>query len=165
MNSSTVAILAGLLVSCLGVLRMLEVPLAGIVGTLTFVLGVAACQALLFGGENPRAASIIGGGAILYLIMVVVSLTNDFGPRDFTRETTFSFSGFFVTSMVGGVLGYVVGGLIAFCFLARGRWNEMRSRTAHIRGDETNAQREDGGRAPSPPGGSGSAGPWYDNRR
>ncbi len=115
----TTAILATVFVVLFSVLIILNVPLGPSVGITIFVAGVTACQAILFKGKDPRAASMVGGSIIFYLLMVVVSLTNDFGPRDFTKETTFSISGFFLLLVIGGLLGYVGGGLVAAVFLIR----------------------------------------------
>ncbi len=116
---ATIMILTAVFAVLFGVLRMLDATPAVFVGITIFVAGVAACQALLFGGKNPRAASIIGGAVIFYLIMVVVCLTNEFGPRDFTKQITFSFQGGMMLFMIGGLLGYLAGGLLAAVFLVR----------------------------------------------
>jgi hypothetical protein len=116
---ATIMILTAVFGLLCGALRMLDVTSAGFVGISIFVAGIAVCQALLFKGKNPRAASMIGGAVIFYLIMVVVCFTNDFGPHDFTKEMTFSFGGTLLTLAIGGFVGYLVGALIAAVFLVR----------------------------------------------
>ena len=114
---ATLLILTAAFAALFSVLKMFDVPPAGLAGISIFVAGVVTCQAMLFKGKNPREASIVGGGVIFYLIMVVICLTNDFGPRDFTKETTFFLQGACILLGIGGLLGYVVGGLFAAIFL------------------------------------------------
>jgi hypothetical protein len=116
---ATILILMAVFAVLFGVLRMLDVPPAVFIGISVFVGGVAACQAILFKGKDPRAASMIAGAVIFYVIMLIVCLTNDFGPRDFTRDMTLSFRGTLITLVIGGFLGYLVGGLMAAVFLVR----------------------------------------------
>ena len=112
----TALIATAMLAVVLSTLKMLDVPPGGIVSVLIFVSVIAACQVLLFGERNPRAASIVGGGGIVYLAMVVASLIGEDSPRDFTRAMTFSLSGAVIVLCVGGILGYTVGGLLAAIF-------------------------------------------------
>ena len=99
-----------------GVLNRHDVLPAPFAYILILVAEVAACQVLLFKGNDPRAASIVGGSVITYLMSVVVCLTTDFGPRDFTREMTFSFLGISLLLFIGAFLGYLVGSLITAIF-------------------------------------------------
>jgi hypothetical protein len=113
----TAMILTAMFAAVCSVLKLLDATPAVYVGVSVFVIGVVASQALLFKGKDPRHASIISGAIIFYAIWVVVSLTAHFGPRDYTRETTFSLSGALILLAIGGLLGYVVGWLFAAVFL------------------------------------------------
>ncbi|MCD4728681.1 MAG: hypothetical protein K8R46_13530 [Pirellulales bacterium] len=112
-------VLASVLAVLFSILIILNVPTSSYVYIAIFIAGVATCQSLLFKGKDPRAASIIAGSVIFYLIMVYYCLTHDFGPRDFTKQMTFSVSGFFLDLVIGGFLGYLVGGLFAGGFMIR----------------------------------------------
>ena len=112
----TMTILTVVFALLFGVLNMYDVPPAPFAFISVLVAEVAACQVLLFKGKNPRAASIVGGSVILYFMAVVASLTTVFGPRDFTRETTFSLDGMLWLLLIGAFLGYLVGTLIAVVF-------------------------------------------------
>ncbi len=113
----TMMILATVFAVLFGILIMLNVPTSSFVYIAIFIAGVAISQMLLFKGKDPRAASIIAGSVIFYLVMVYVCLTND--SREFPREITFSFSGILPLLVIGGFLGYLVGGLFAGGFMIR----------------------------------------------
>ena len=99
------------------VLEMLQVPPEAFICISIFVGGVAASQAILFKGKNPRAASIIAGAVLFYVTLLVVHFVNGGRPRD--TAMVGSFGGAMVSVFIGGLLGYLVGGLVAAVFLVR----------------------------------------------
>lgn len=113
----TMMILATVFAVLFGILIMLNVPTSSFVYIAIFIAGVAISQMLLFKGKDPRAASIIAGSVIFYLLMVFVCLTTD--SREFPRELISSFSGILPLLVIGGFLGYIVGGLFAGGFMIR----------------------------------------------
>ena len=125
----TIVILAIVFAVFFGIATLLNFPSSSYGYITIFIGGVAACQLLLFKGKYPRETSIISGSVIFYLLMVFVSLTNDFGPRDFTRQITFSIQGFFVNLGIGGLLGYLVGGLISCGFWIRDKIGKSTVKT------------------------------------
>ncbi|MCE5267176.1 MAG: hypothetical protein LLG00_04765 [Planctomycetaceae bacterium] len=115
----TMMILVAVFAMLFSLLKTLGVPPVPFGCISIFVAGVAACQVLLFGGNNPRAASVVGGSIIFYAMMAVCACLETFGPHDFTRETVFSLGGALNILGFGGLLGYLVGGLLAAIFLVR----------------------------------------------
>jgi hypothetical protein len=103
------------------VLKTLNVSPAPFVFISVFVAGVAACQAILFGGKNPRAASIAGGSVLYYLMMVVVYLYSGSVPGAWPKESLFSLPGIFALLLAGAWAGYAAGILAAAIFLV---WKE-----------------------------------------
>jgi hypothetical protein len=95
-----------------------------------FVTGVGAAQALLYGGKNPRKASINAGrllSAIIYLVNVVcVVLLKDGLPKNFAEWLALVFGTALGTAIIaafGMIPGYLVGLLTAAVFLWA-RWDQ-----------------------------------------
>ena len=53
-----------------GILKMCGVSPIVFIAVTVFIVGVAACQALLYGGKNPRKASFVGG-AVMFVSAVL----------------------------------------------------------------------------------------------
>ncbi len=90
-----------------------------------FFAGTGLAQMFLFGGREPRKASVVGGfflGLIIGLAAVIIAqqTRNSFGSRSgFEYYNTISCA--FVAMIFGGPLGYIAGCLSAGIFLVRER--------------------------------------------
>jgi hypothetical protein len=115
-----------------GLLKVLQVPPLVFVLVSGFILTVAACQALLFGGKNPRKASFIAGMA-MYALAAAFTAFAGTGVRFPIEELL---CGAFGAVVVGGPLGYAAGCLIAAIFLVRKEPNDGEAT------DEKNAPRK-----------------------
>lgn len=102
-----------------GVLKMLGVPPMAFVAITLFVAGVAACQAILYGGKNPRKASIVGGIVIFGVLFLLAALVAGYREGNVFRYITLSPCTIFSVVFAGGLLGYAAGGLVAAIFLVR----------------------------------------------
>jgi hypothetical protein len=102
-----------------GVLKALHAPPLVFVLISGFMLTVAACQALLFGGRNPRKASFIAGMAMYALAAVATALIDAFQRSNLFFPIEELLCGAFGAVVVGGPLGYAAGCLIAAIFLVR----------------------------------------------
>ncbi|MGE0609569.1 MAG: hypothetical protein AB7O62_20935 [Pirellulales bacterium] len=99
----------------LGLLTFLGVRPVLITMFVLYVAGVGLSQALLFGGKNPRAASIISGPILAVIIPTVFYfLTRD--PNEPTNLPDYEALAILVV-VVGPVLGYFVGTFVAGVFL------------------------------------------------
>jgi len=115
----TIMILTTLFALLFGVLEMLRVPPMGFAAVSVFVAGVAACQALLYGGKNPRKASYVGGAAMYGLAVVVTALVTGYRQHSAVPAIGMMICGSVGALVVGGPLGYVAGCLVAGVFLVR----------------------------------------------
>lgn len=100
-----------------GVLKTLGAPPFAYLGVLGFVAWIAACQAVLFKGQEPRGASIVGGavfGALVALGGVGWQLLRgEFVPAILTELILDGVCG----ALFGGIWGYAVGCVFAAIFL------------------------------------------------
>lgn len=104
------------------VLSSFRVPQAACAVVGVLFVGVAAGQALLFGGQKPREASICIGGILFPLsIMVVTVYMNHVGPRRERVDLAEMIPGLFCAVPAGCLFGYLAGTLTAGIFLAMGR--------------------------------------------
>jgi hypothetical protein len=103
-----------------GILKMCGVPPIGFIAVIVFVLGVASCQALLYGGKNPRKASFVAGVVMYCLVALVMAAIEGFF-QGATLADVIGGTICYVTgaAFVGGPLGYAAGCLIAAIFLVR----------------------------------------------
>jgi hypothetical protein len=97
-------------------------PLAFLIVAL-FVTGIGGAQALLFGGNRPREASILAGGA-LGMLLAIISYTIDvcrspWFPGPFPQLLFALLVTAVVSAGVGIACGYCAGCLIAAVFLRR----------------------------------------------
>lgn len=101
------------------VMKTLGAPLSVFVLAAVFVTGVGSAQMLLFGGTQPRAASIIAG-AVLYPLVWLTGYLVTYGFAEWTRLWTVHKVVLLVThgGLSGAVLGYLTGFLTAGVFLA-----------------------------------------------
>ncbi|MEN6452405.1 MAG: hypothetical protein ABFC96_18105 [Thermoguttaceae bacterium] len=100
-----------------GILKMLRLPPSGFAAVAGFFAWIGLCQALLFKGRNPRAASVVGGMASFTLMFLVgrwVGMIDCDGTEDFVRNVSLSI-------IAGALLGYLAGMLLATVFLV---WKE-----------------------------------------
>ncbi len=97
-----------------------------IVGVL--FVGVAAGQALLFGGKQPRAASIVVGAVLFPLEMLGLALYRNLveqpGRGSIVDDT---FAGLLCSIAGGALLGYLAGAVTAGIFLVMDRWSKARA--------------------------------------
>jgi hypothetical protein len=94
------------------ILKWFRVPTAGVLIVVGFFVAVAAGQALLFGGKQPRKASITVGAlyGILWYLAEVWLYPFDFHPCLLIGS-----------AIPGAGAGYLVGGLVAGLFLRRAK--------------------------------------------
>jgi hypothetical protein len=104
------------------IMKTLETPPACFGAIAIFIGGVAACQALLFKGQNPRLASFLSGIVMFFLTVTALVAVNSLSSARPPQVVTVvgSLLGLGLASMFcGGPLGYVVGCLVAAIFLVR----------------------------------------------
>ncbi len=95
------------------ILRAIGAPGATYALSMLFIVVIGLAQALLFGGENPRVASILAGAVSFPLISIVSMLFAPNGPLQVDRIV-----GAGLCSAVSGALwGYLTGALIGGVFL------------------------------------------------
>jgi hypothetical protein len=101
-----------------------------------FFAAVAAAQAILFGGQDPRKASwiagfavgpIVGIGSIVAAVYVAKYWSAPFDRGPWNTEGVIAFSVIFI--IFGGPLGYVAGCLMAGIFLVRERDSDAEADT------------------------------------
>jgi hypothetical protein len=114
----TMMIFTAMFAVLFSVLKTLDVSPVVFVFISVFFAGVAACQAILFKGKNPRTASIVGGSVLFYLMMVVIYFSS-FTSRTFPKNEFISLSRTFLLLLAGAWAGYIAGILIAAVFLVR----------------------------------------------
>ena len=103
-----------------GFLKMCGVPPVVFIVVVAFILIVTACQALLYGGKNPRKASYVAGFVMYGLaVPIVATLQGEFRGADIADVIRGMLCTFFSAFFVGGPLGYAVGCLVAGIFLVR----------------------------------------------
>jgi hypothetical protein len=113
-----------------GVLTMCSVSPTVFIAITLFVLGITACQALLYGGKNPRKASFVGGAVMYGLAVLGMAVVQ--GIRQ--GNVMFAIEGILCNLigavLVGGGLGYAVGCLVAGVFLVRREPSETEPRAS-----------------------------------
>lgn len=120
------------------------VPVASLI-VVGFITLVGAGQALLFGGQRPRTASILVGIVLYLLAMLVFWIFN--GQRMYASSFMLVMASY---SIVGGaILGYVAGGLVGGVFLVA---DKVRARFFSSAAKAQEAA----------PADSSSASPWND---
>jgi hypothetical protein len=102
-----------------GILKMCSVPPVVFIAITLFIAGVAVCQAVLYGGKNPRKASFVGGIAMYGLLTLVAALVEGYRHGDMLRAIELSPCSTIGVVIAGGSLGYIAGCLIAGVFLLR----------------------------------------------
>ncbi|MCE5267175.1 MAG: hypothetical protein LLG00_04760 [Planctomycetaceae bacterium] len=107
-----------------GILRASDAPPVVFFVTLVFVAAIAMCQALLFGGKNPRKASILVGivaGVLVDLAFVAVVVLDacyhhaHVSVEDIALMAVAVWAAFLVCT----AFGYVIGWFVAAIFLVR----------------------------------------------
>jgi hypothetical protein len=88
-------------------------PIVPVLWTAGFITMTGVCQAVLFGGQRPRMASVVSGVTTLSATLVVVWLVN--GARRFPDSAMFGALAF--NALFGALLGYVAGTIIGGVFL------------------------------------------------
>jgi uncharacterized protein YhhL (DUF1145 family) len=119
----TAMILTALFALLLGLLRTIGATPFMFAVASVFVVAIAACQAVLFGGRNPRKASVLAGaamGLLLFARFAVLLLWREQGYRYFDPNG-YAILGFMgvMSTLVGTLFGYVAGWFIAAVFLVR----------------------------------------------
>jgi MFS family permease len=104
-----VAVAAG----CMAILRSVDMPpVAGLV--VLFLLFVAAAsQMFMYGGKNPRKASVIAGMIVFAAVNLIDSVVSDSRDRGMVPLPFNLVMG----AIFGALVGYVLGGLVAGVFL------------------------------------------------
>jgi len=119
----TMMILTTLFAVLFGILKACHAPPNVFVSISVFIGGIAACQAVLFKGKQPRLASAVGGILMFFLIgavMVVLEYRATTGPFHDIIYLVGSIVGVTMAAMFfGGPLGYAVGCVAAAVFLVR----------------------------------------------
>jgi len=117
------------------VLRCLNAHPVVFVVVAGFVTVVGLSQAILFSGKRPRRASVVAGAALGALVPAVGSLVLHFteGPHlamhDLAIGAVFFVVATLIYAVVGGILGYLVGCLVAAIFL--GKRSTLREASDH----------------------------------
>jgi hypothetical protein len=112
----TAMLLTALFAVVFATMKTLDTPPALFAGIAVFVAGVAACQAILYRGKNPRKASFVGGYLVGGAIWVAVAVCGIFVWH--SKEIGAILAGLFMTvALFGGPLGYLAGGVVAGIFL------------------------------------------------
>jgi hypothetical protein len=99
-----------------GFLKWLEAPLALMLILVVYFVVLGLGQALLFGGRDPRRASMVVGAFFCPVVLVATMLW--FRSRPLIDEIASMMCGIVLTcSTVGPATGYLLGGLLAGLFL------------------------------------------------
>jgi hypothetical protein len=113
-----------------GLMRWLSVHPIGFAAVGIFVAGIGVAQAVLFGGKQPRAASIVAGSFFCPVICLVIVLGIARAQGGFFADnlSLVIVGVLFGAILVGAELGYAAGCLVAAVFLggqhdAEGREN------------------------------------------
>jgi hypothetical protein len=104
-----------------GVMKAIGLPQSATAIIAAFIMLVGAAQALLFGGKQPRTASIVAG-AVLYLLAITAAWVAT-GPRLYSVSQLLVPAS--LTIAGGGILGYLSGVMIGGVFLVA---DKLRSR-------------------------------------
>jgi len=102
-----------------------------------FFTGVAASQALLFGGNNPRGASVLAGAIMVPAILIPWRLIMEWPALsgDYNGVISLVVADGFRGASIGVVLGYLAGALSAGVFLVHDRELEAKTDTSPNDGD------------------------------
>jgi hypothetical protein len=119
-----------------GVMKALSFPPMASITIAGFISLVGAGQAFLFGGQQPRTASLVVGAVIYSIGMIAAWLVN--GPR--TYPTPVILIGASYSVIGGAILGYLSGTFVGGVFLIA---DKLRLRFSRKPANETS--RPDGG--------------------
>ena len=97
----------------LGAMKGLGVPPIASLIVAGFISSVGTGQALLFGGNQPRKASVVTGTLIYSMAMIAVWLIN--GPRMYPTMVILIMASY--TLIGGAILGYLSGAVVGGVFL------------------------------------------------
>lgn len=103
------------------------VPAPAVFHLVAFLALIAFGQAILYGGTNPRRASIVAGAIIcpVYAIgagLLFLAMTGNF------REIGEIFISAICFSVMGPFFGYLAGGVVGGIFLIMDRWEQQFGR-------------------------------------
>ena len=111
--------LTALFATVFAVATSLGAPPVLVGGIGLFFVGVGLGQMVLFGGKDPRRASVVSGAALLPVLYIaaVIVVTAIQGERLSPRLLPGFFSVVIIGAMLGAGFGYLAGALIAGLFL------------------------------------------------
>jgi hypothetical protein len=128
----TMMILTAAFALLFGVLKTFGADPAVFAAISIFIAGVAACQAVLFKGKNPRLASFVGGILVLSLIAVVgVPVDCHQEGLGLLQTVVFTVLAVILSALLGGPLGYAAGCVAAAIFLVRKEPDDAEESTKH----------------------------------
>ena len=102
-----------------GILKMCGVSPIVFIAVTIFVVVVAACQALLYGGKNPRRASFVAGVAMYAAAAIITAVVQGVHRGNLANAIAELPCYLFGAVIAGGPLGYIAGCLVAAIFLVR----------------------------------------------
>lgn len=119
-------LLVALAAVCLSVMRSLGMPAAmsGIV--LLVMIAAAVGQVFLFGGKDPRLASVISGAVAMAILLAAVAIREEGRRLDFDRGFRDVIQGLLGGGILGGFVGYGTGALVARVFLLLDMYDKRR---------------------------------------
>ena len=125
----TMMILTAMYAVLFSLLTTLGAPHVVFAAIAIYVTGVGLCQVLLYKGKNPRRASIVGGAVLCFAMTLVgISVAAFYHSRSMPPMPLFQMICIFLGTAIGsgttgllfgGLLGYLVGCLIAAVFLVK----------------------------------------------
>lgn len=111
---STLLILMTMYALMFSALMSMHFPPWFVAGVGIFVTVVGVAQTILFGGKNPRLASIVAGAAIPAIMGIVGIVVSIFFGK---RPPFEAFAGLLILPPIGALAGYAIGGAVAGIFL------------------------------------------------
>ncbi len=118
-------------------LKLAEAPFFAYVVYTGIIVIVGISQAVLFGGQNPRMASVVTGASIGLLAAIFIPALES-SPRLHNSFLSFPFAAIF-GAIGGAIYGYIAGLLIAGVFLLM----DMADKFNHRRRTKVNMEEHD----------------------